>query len=328
MAITNMTNMGNNKGGSDQFELFKLKNIGICREAFLNNCLTRSRTFVQSIDNGKGATFPILGKQSAGFLAKGYSTDDIRKAGQDTEVQININGLLVAPALFFDLDRWMDHTDKYTKKVAEMGKVLALAFDQGVFSAAATAANAKKENITSETGAADKLETTFATPTAISEAHGLELYNQLLNLGASWDTKAVPDTQRYVYMPPVQFRSLYAAFDLLNRNYGAGAAITDGGNTMRLGGFEIIKASGLGVNYVADTNIRSGETIQYPSALVGKTAFLAIWGDAVGAVMLRDIQFERGRRIEVQADEVVAKLSAGFGVIRPEAVGVCVYTAD
>lgn len=328
MAISNFTNVGK-KGasGTDPRELFKLEAAKNCLEAFDQEVITRDKVFVQNIMSGKGASFPILGRQSAAFLPKGASTDDIRLSGVDEEIVININGLLVAPALFWDLDTWMDNTDKISLKTKDLGKALARGFDQAVFAAAAAAAVANTETIEGVTGVlgTKPIGIALASKEVISEEHGLAIYNSLLDLAADCDDKAVPVDSRFVYMKPKAFRSLYAAFDLLNRNYGAGASLTDKGRRISLAGFEIILAPSLGRNPIADTGIYGNGTIQFPAEYVDSVSYLMIHNTAIGAVILRDIEVDSSRRSDLQADEAIAKMATGFGCLRPEAVALGYY---
>ena len=72
--------------------------------AFQKSSVTHGHVLERSIASGKSAQFPVFGRTKAHYLKAGESLDDKRENIQQSERVINLDGLLTADTLIFDLD--------------------------------------------------------------------------------------------------------------------------------------------------------------------------------------------------------------------------------
>lgn len=77
----------------------------------------------------KSASFPVMGRTHAKYLAPGNNLDDQRKKMENTEKVIAIDGLLTADCLITDIDDAMNHYDVRTEYSRQLGEALAQAAD-------------------------------------------------------------------------------------------------------------------------------------------------------------------------------------------------------
>ena len=194
----------------------------------------------RTISNGKAADFPVLGRKIANYLNPGKSLDDLRKAEQQTQVSIKIDGLLTADTLITDIDEAMNHYDVRSEYSYQIGEALAMARDGGLLAEIAKGVVADKELLPG-LGKGKILKRTVENGlTTESEALGKAIVSMLLEAKTAMSNNYVPNEGRVCYMLPVCVNALVASKDAINRDFGAVASIVDAKVT-RIAGIDIVE---------------------------------------------------------------------------------------
>lgn len=300
-------------------------------KAFQQTSVTSGRVLERTITSGKSAQFPVFGRTNAHYLKAGQDLDDIRETIKQGERVINIDGLLTADTLIFDMDEFIAHYDFRSPYAAELGNALALSLDGAILAEMAKIALDTNENVTGD--AAKGIDGTgkggyvyggampSGTTYGINKDTGIKIYNLLLSIKSKMATNYLPTMGRTAYMLPDDFSALSAALELLNTQYGANGTILEG-NVLRLAGFDVIECPHLKRGGSDKSNAMQGDGHPFPTALADKHMILAVHQSAVGVLRLKDLNMETGRRINYQADQIVAKMAVGVGGLRPEAAFV------
>lgn len=325
-----ISNPGQNLSAGDRDALFMKMFSGEVLTAFARSSVMMSRHMVRTIPHGKSASFPVMGRTNAQYLAPGNSLDDQRKKMENTERVIVIDGLLTADALITDIDDAMNHYDVRTEYSRQLGEALAQAADCAIINELANEAEKSdskfKENIpTNNTlgnpGTGSAFEYVTGADEAQTVAFGQKIYEGLLAAQAKFTKNWVPASERYCLLSPDGYTALLRFLSPDNAHWQT-IINPQTGTLSNVAGFEIIQTPNL-------DNPGVGGKHQLKSSI--KTAVLQgiVWHrSAVGTVKLKDLSMERARRAEYQADQIIAKYSMGHGGLRPEAVGIFVKTAQ
>ena len=326
--LTNISQPGLNQGQSDSLAGFLKVFSGEVISAFDRASKSVNNHIVRTISSGKSASFPVMGRASAHYLAPGQSLDDVREAIPHNEKVIGIDGLLTSDQLITDIYEAMSHFDVRQEYSKQMGEALALSADGAILAEIAKMAIANTENITG-LGKGIVIEKKLASgDIGITEAEGKMIVQMLLELKAKFSNQYVPNDERYVYMKPEGVAALINFWNAINRDFGAVGTIVDG-NITKLAGFNIIEVPHLTIGGADGEHVlRSGAAHDFPSEYKDKTVFVAAHHTAVGTVKLKDLAVETARRIEYQADQVVGKYSMGHGGLRPEACAIGTISAS
>ena len=86
--------LDSNSPDAGRLKMFLTQFAGEVLTAYRRTSVTLGRHMERSISSGKAATFPVLGRKVAAYLYPGKSLDELRKAEQQTQVTIQIDGLL------------------------------------------------------------------------------------------------------------------------------------------------------------------------------------------------------------------------------------------
>lgn len=329
--VINSPGLDTNNPGGGRLGMFLTQFAGECLLAYTRSRKTLGRHLERSIESGKAAVFPVLGRKSAKYLAPGQSLDELREAGEQTEKKILIDGLLVADAMIFDLDDAMNHFDVAGEYANQIGEALAIAADGGVLAEIAKLAVKKTENLK---GLGKSKVITRAVDgglTAESEALGKAIVAELLEAKTALSNNYVPTEGRVCYMLPVAVNALVAAKDAINKEFGAIATITDATIT-RLAGLDIVEVPNMTVGGVtsaggaAPEGIVQGEGHVFPKEYKDTCAFLIAHRSTVGTLTLRSFELEHSRDTNHQADLMVGKYMIGHGGLRPESAVMGVIT--
>ena len=97
--------------------------------AFQQSSVTNGHILERSIASGKSAQFPVFGRTKAHYLKAGENLDDKRENIQQSERVIQLDGLLTADTLIFDLDEFIAHYDFRSPYAKELGKELIVVKD-------------------------------------------------------------------------------------------------------------------------------------------------------------------------------------------------------
>lgn len=328
---TGISNPGKNLSAGERDALFMKVFSGEVLTAFARNTVMMSRHQVRTIDHGKSASFAVMGRTRAKYLAPGNSLDDQRKKFEHTEKVIAIDGLLTADCLITDIDDAMNHYDVRVEYSRQLGEALAQSADCAIINELANMAAKDatvKENIPDNGTGADKVKGTgkafeFETGIAISQSadYGNKIIEGLLAARAAFTKNYVPMGDRYCLLTPEGYSALIKALMPDSANYQA-LFDPNSGKLQTICGFEVIE-----VPHLLNEGVDGKHTLNAKYTDAGLQG-IVFHRSAVGTVKLKDLAMERARRAEYQADQIIAKYAMGHGGLRPEAVGVFVQTAQ
>lgn len=311
LAATSISNPGQQLSAGARDALFMKVFSGEVLTAFARNTVMMSRHQVRTIDHGKSASFAVMGRTRAKYLAPGNSLDDQRKKFEHSEKVIAIDGLLTADCLITDIDDAMNHYDVRVEYSRQLGEALAQSADCAIINelanmAAKEAAEAK-ENIPDNVVGVEKVQGTgkafeFETGITISQsaAYGNKIIEGLLAARAAFTKNYVPMGDRYCLLTPEGYSALIKALMPDSANYQA-LFDPNSGKLQTICGFEVIEVPHLlndGVDGKHKLNTKLTE-----AQLQG----IVFHRSAVGTVKLKDLAMERARRAEYQADQIIAK---------------------
>lgn len=286
--------------------------------AFQRTSVTTGRVMERTIASGKSAQFPVFGRTKAHYLKAGQNLDDLRENIKQNERVIKLDGLLTADTLIFDLDEFIAHYDFRSPYAAELGNALAISHDASVLAELAKEALNTTENVEGN-GKGGVITTKLdAGVVGINKQTGLAIYQTLLKAKAEMSKNYVPATERYAYLDPEYHSALASAVEFLNRDYGASGTILEG-NVIRLAGFDILECPHIVRGGDDNANVIQGEGHVFPVEYATKHPIIICHKTAAGVLRLKNLSMESGRRIEYQADQMIAKMAVGMGGLRPEA---------
>ena len=286
--------------------------------AFQRTSVTSGRVMERTIASGKSAQFPVFGRTKAHYLKAGQNLDDLRENIKQNERVIKLDGLLTADTLIFDLDEFIAHYDFRSPYAAELGNALAISHDASVLAELAKEALNTQENVEGN-GKGGVITTKLdAGVVGINKQTGLAIYQTLLEAKAEMSKNYVPATERYAYLDPEYHSALASAVEFLNRDYGASGTILEG-NVIRLAGFDILECPHIVRGGDDNANVIQGEGHVFPTQYADKHPIIICHKTAAGVLRLKNLSMETGRRIEFQADQMIAKMAVGMGGLRPEA---------
>lgn len=332
LADTGISNPGQKLSADDRDALFMKVFSGEVLTAFARNTVMMSRHQVRTIDHGKSASFAVMGRTRAKYLAPGNSLDDQRKKFEHSEKVIAIDGLLTADCLITDIDDAMNHYDVRVEYSRQLGEALAQSADCAIINElanmAAKGAAEAEENIPDNGDGAEKVQGTgkafeFETGLVISQSanYGNKIIEGLLAARAAFTKNYVPMGDRYCLLTPEGYSALIKALMPDSANYQA-LFDPNSGKLQTICGFEVIEVPHL-LNDGVD-----GKHVLNTKFTAAKLQGIVFHRSAVGTVKLKDLAMERARRAEYQADQIIAKYAMGHGGLRPEAVGVFVEKAQ
>lgn len=311
-----MANRGVASTDADKLALGLKVFAGEVLTAFQKSSVTHGHTLERSIASGKSAQFPVFGRTKAHYLKAGESLDDKRENIQQSERLIEIDGLLTADTLIFDLDEFIAHYDFRSPYAAELGNALALSYDASVLAECAKEALNAQENVAGN-GLGGVIEVATGKAVEINRETGMGIFQVLLQAKAKLAHNYVPASDRYAYLSPEMHAALASALDFLNRDYGAGGTILEG-NIIRLAGFDVIECPHITRGGDDNANVMQGQGHVFPAAYADKNPIVICHKTAVGTLKLKDLSMEQARRAEYQADQIIAKMAVGIGGLRPE----------
>lgn len=332
LAATGISNPGQKLSAGDREALFMKVFTGEVLTAFERTSVMMSRHQVRTISHGKSASFAVMGRTRAKYLAPGDSLDDQRKKMEHNERVIAIDGLLTADCLITDIDDAMNHYDVRVEYSRQLGEALAMSADCAIINELANEAakdatfkdgnipdNGEDDDLVPGTGKAFE----FATGLEVSQEaeYGNKILEALLAARAQMTKNYVPQGDRYCLLTPEGYSAVMKALMPDAANYHA-LFDPNTGKLQTICGFEVIEVPHLLNNGVDGKHKLNAK---YTAA---KLQGIVFHRSAVGTVKLKDLAMERARRAEYQADQIIAKYAMGHGGLRPEAVGVIVKTAQ
>lgn len=310
LAATGISNPGQNLSAGERDALFMKVFSGEVLTAFARNTVMMSRHQVRTIDHGKSASFAVMGRTRAKYLAPGNSLDDQRKKFEHSEKVISIDGLLTADCLITDIDDAMNHYDVRVEYSRQLGEALAQSADCAIINELANMAAKDatvKENIPDNGTGDEKVQGTgkafeFETGLDLSQSadYGNKIIEGLLAARAAFTKNYVPMGDRYCLLTPEGYSALIKALMPDSANYQA-LFDPNSGKLQTICGFEVIE-----VPHLLNDGVDGKHTLNKKFA-TAKLQGIVFHRSAVGTVKLKDLAMERARRAEYQADQIIAK---------------------
>lgn len=279
--------------------------------AFEISNIMLSRHHIRTIQNGKSAQFPVMGRAVAN-----YHTPGAALAGQSikhNEQIITIDGLLVADVFLSNLDEAMNHYDVRGPYGKELGNALRVAFDKNVIQEGVLGARAANA-ITGLPGGTQIKNDKFriCVGGAADTATKATALAESLFLAAQYLAQNNVTEQAYCVMRPADYYTLAQNLNLINNLYGGQGSIATG---------DIIKVAGINIlmsNNVPSTDL-SGST--FHGADFTKTIGLVFVESAIGTVKLMDLSIQVGDfDNRYQGHLTTATYAMGHKFLRPDAL--------
>lgn len=323
------TNEGKGVAAGDALALFLKVFGGEVLTAFTRRSVTMDKHMVRTIQNGKSASFPVMGRSVAKYLKAGQSLDDQRSKIKHSEKVIAIDGLLTDDVLIYDIEDAMNHFDVRAEYSAQLGEALAIAADGAVLAEMAKLCNlpaASDENI----AGLGKASLIVAAAGANPVESGNSIIAGLTQARAGLTKNYVPSSDRTFFTTPDNYSNILAAMMPQAANY---AALIDPetGHIRNVMGFTVIEvphlvAGGADGEALTGANPHAFPAVATATAQVAKDNVVGLFNhrSAVATLKLKDMALERARRPEYQADQIIAKYAMGHGGLRPEACGALI----
>lgn len=273
---------------------------------------------VRTISQGKSASFPIIGLNSAAYHTPGnmITGNQVKHA----EAVIKVDDKLISSVFVADIDEAKNHYDVRSPYSTEMGNALAYRFDQNIAAMIAKAARTATHFNTDLPGGT-RIKIVAASKTAIT---GAQLAAALFSAAQKMDENNLPEADRYCVLAPAEYYKLVQTTDVINRDWGGAGAYADG-TVLKVAGITILKS-----NHLPTTNRSAvtGENNDYSANFTDSVA-LAFNKAAVGTVKLMDLKMEStGSDVHAlwQGTFMVASMACGSGILRPDCA-IEIYTA-
>jgi hypothetical protein len=302
MTAATISAMGTINGAGAADALFLKVFSGEVMALFQKESKFLSRHMVRTIEHGKSAQFPIMGRNSASYHTPG--AEILGTAVPMAETVIVIDDLLIAHTFVAKIEEAKNHYDVRAMYSTEQGYALVQRFDSNIAQLAILAART-----------AHPL-TSYTAPTRVITDATYRTDGEALAAGIARGAQAldegnVPDNDRFCAVLPAQYWLLAQTTKVLNRDWG-GAGSFSQGQVAPIGGIEVVKT-----NNLPQTNVNTG-----PSAYQGNftnTAAVVWQKSAVGTLKLLDLSSEMEWDIRRQGTLMVSKYAMGHGVLRVEA---------
>lgn len=303
---------GDGQGAANSLTLFLKMFGGEVLAAFSESVLTADKHQVKTISEGKSFQFPKTWKATSEYHTAGQEMlgNDI-----DTgEINVTVDGLVVAHTAIYDLDKKMSHFDVTSQFSAELGKAIARGFDKNVFRAIIQAArlaadgpfpggNVITDSALTSSGSIDGKAWIDAIRTAMIAQFGKDVPEEL---------------PAYMVVNANVFDAIKYAKDSNGRylalHQEVAADVAKRVQKLVVEDVEIYRGRLLPSS---DESADSSVYTKYRANYATTTGVL--WRpQAVATVKLLDVAMETERDVRRQEDFMVAKMACGTGALRPE----------
>ena len=273
-------------------------------------------TTVRTINSGKTAQFPALGRTTASYHTPG--AEILGGNVKTNEITINIDDLLISSVFIDSLEEAMNHYDVRGPYAQEIGAALAKRMDENLLRLVDIGAQNQTPTVT---GLEAGIEIDTGSD-ALTDGDNVAKY--IFQAAQKFDENHVPQENRYAVMPPSMFYALIQSNKAVNRDYSPNPTGSyQGGMVLEVAGINVLKSNHLTTsNYTAvsgenNSYVDANNTANNPGNFES-TQFLAFHSSAVGTVKLKDISIEAEYDMRRQGTLMVAKCAVGHGVLRPE----------
>ena len=283
---------------------------GEVMSTFNAQTVMKEKTRIRSIQNGKSAQFPAIGKTVAEYHTAG--AEILGNNIEHGEKVITIDDLLISNTFIANIDEAKNHYDVRAEYSKQMGQALAQTYDRNLLSMAIKAARDPSGLGAGIAGQGSAASVALgATPTTAQIVAGI------YDAAATLDTRNVPEAERFVIVSPTVYYALVQDDKLINRDFGANGSYSDG-SVMNVAGMTIVKSNNVAVDH--------STAVAYPdfnakyAVNATDTSALIIQRQALGTVQLMDMATEMEYDIRRQGTLAVSKMAVGHGVLRPECI--------
>jgi hypothetical protein len=283
---------------------------GEVMSTFNSQTVMKEKTRIRSIQNGKSAQFPAIGKTVAEYHTPG--AEILGNNVEHDEKVITIDDLLISNTFISNIDEAKNHYDVRAEYSKQMGQALAQTYDRNLLSMAIKAARDPSglgAGVAGQGSAAS--ESIGATPTTA------QIVAAVYDAAATLDTRNVPEADRFVIVSPAVYYALVQDDKLINRDFGANGSYSDG-SVLNVAGMTIVKSNNMAVDHTTASAYPDFSS-KYAVAATDTKA-LVIQRQALGTVKLMDMATEMEYDIRRQGTLAVSKMAVGHGVLRPECI--------
>jgi hypothetical protein len=283
---------------------------GEVMSTFNSQTVMKEKTRIRSIQNGKSAQFPAIGKTVAEYHTPG--AEILGNNVEHDEKVITIDDLLISNTFISNIDEAKNHYDVRAEYSKQMGQALAQTYDRNLLSMAIKAARDPSglgAGVAGQGSAAS--ESIGATPTTA------QIVAAVYDAAATLDTRNVPEADRFVIVSPAVYYALVQDDKLINRDFGANGSYSDG-SVLNVAGMTIVKSNNMAVDHTTASAYPDFSS-KYAVAATDTKA-LVIQRQALGTVQLMDMATEMEYDIRRQGTLAVSKMAVGHGVLRPECI--------
>jgi hypothetical protein len=303
---------GDGQSSVNSLALFLKMFGGEVLAAFSEAVLTADKHQVKTISEGKSFQFPKTWKATSEYHTAGQEMlgNDI----DTTEINVTVDGLVVAHTAIYDLDKKMAHFDVTSQFSAELGKAIARGFDKNVLRAIIQAArlsadgpfpagNVITDAALTNSGSIDGKAWIDAIRTAMIAQFGKDVPEEL---------------PAYMIVNANVFDAIKYAKDSNGRylalHQEVAADVAKRVQKLVVEDVEIYRGRLLpSSDESADSSVYSKYRANYA------TTTGVLWRpQAVATVKLLDVAMETQRDARRQEDFMVAKMACGTGALRPE----------
>ena len=326
-----ISRFGEKLGVAPEEALFLKQFAGEVLTSFERYSVTNGRVRERRIQNGKSASFPLIGAMSSSYLTPGENL--ITEGGASStylsdpklsEKIIAIDGLLTSSVMIHDLDEAMSHYDVRGPYAREMGWALAKTYDLNnlwaIWSGSLTPATIAGDESDWSKGGKKLTDSGWAAAANITAA--------LLTVAQTFDENDVPSEGRHVVIDPADFYLLAGSDKVMHADYAQMGGGT-GGSAAQGGSIETVMYAGLHIhksNRIVDlrTFSHSGETplgTDYDASGSRPNLEMLAWQEdmSVGVVKLKDLSMQSEFKIEYQSTFMVGGFACGHGVLHESA---------
>lgn len=283
---------------------------GEVMSTFNSQTVMKEKTRIRSIQNGKSAQFPAIGKTVAQYHTAG--AEILGNNIEHGEKVITIDDLLISNTFIANIDEAKNHYDVRAEYSKQMGQALAQTYDRNLLSMAVKAARDPSGLGAGIAGQGSAASVAIgATPTTA------QIVAAIYDAAATLDTRNVPEAERFVIVSPTVYYALVQDDKLINRDFGANGSYSDG-SVLNVAGMTIIKSNNLAVDHTTAAAFPDFSS-KYAVAATDTKA-LVIQRQALGTVQLMDMATEMEYDIRRQGTLAVSKMAVGHGVLRPECI--------
>jgi hypothetical protein len=331
MANASLERLGQVKGTGAVDTLFLKLGIAELISAFDRTCVFKGKVRERNIKGGKSAAFPVSGRAAARYHVPGTPIlGEGNSPGDRNEEIINLDGLMIADQVIYDLDEAMNYYDVRQDITYQLGQALAREWDSRVARVLYAAAKRTTEPLgkainSGRVGNSQTLSAGYATAT--TAAKGDELIARISAIKVAMKKKDVPTSDLLCVVPPDEYDFLLDSARAINTDFNGGGGENGtfaSGRVLRVKGIPVIESNH--VTQAAYTNTAYDKNTAYQQDL-SKCRGIVFHRDAIGVLTLRSPSLQvtpQGGDFNImyQASLMVARMAIGMNVLRAECAGV------